>query len=112
METWIVWTTAAVNESALRRFAEAHGGYWNEVVGDEAVIERGDARVFVSSALNNDGNNVMPEDVARATAQMGYVPAAMVSMRIGHSNSSRELAAEVAARAIKEWGGFLDRNEA
>ena len=111
MQTWIVWTSRPVNERALRAFAEAFGGYWNEVVGDEAVIERGDARVFVSSALADDVENVIPDDVVRATAQMGDVPSSMVSLRIGHSNGSTQLAEEVATRALKDWGGCLDRNE-
>lgn len=111
MQTWIVWTTEAVTEAALRRFAEASGGYWNEVVGDEVVIERVDARVFVSSASTDDEDNVIADDLARATAQMGHSPTSMLSMRIGHASGSVRLAEDVAARAIREWGGILDRNE-
>jgi len=111
MQTWMIWTTEAVNDDALRRFAEANGGYWNDVVGDEVVIERGNARVFVSSALTDDETNVMPDDVARAASQIGRVPASMLSMRIGHVSGSTQLAEDIAARAVKEWGGFLDHNE-
>ena len=44
----------------------------------------------------------MPGNMARFKAQMGHVPAAMVSMRIGHANGSKQLEEEVAAQAIKE----------
>ena len=111
MQTRIVWTTQPVNDHALRRFAEAYGGYWNDVVGDEVVIERGVARVFVSSALADDETNVMPDDVARVASRIGQVPASMVSFRIGHANGSTRLAEDLATRAVKEWGGFWDRNE-
>lgn len=102
MQTWIVWTTQAVNENVLRWFAEACGGYWNEVVGDEAVLERGDARVFLSTADRDDEQNVMRDDVARASAQMGDDPASMLSIRIGHGAGSMELAEDIARRAVKE----------
>lgn len=101
-----------MDENALRRFAEGCGGYWNDAVGDEAVIERDDARVFIATALTNDAENVITDDLDRATARMGYAPRSMLSMRIGHATGSVPLAEDVAALAIREWGGFLDRNEA
>lgn len=112
MRTWILWTTKLVAEADLRHFASAEGGYWNDVVGDEAVVERGSARVFMSAARVDDEENVMRDDVTRAEAQMRALPAGVVFMRIGHAPGSTDLAEELSARAISKWGGFIDRNEA
>jgi hypothetical protein len=110
MLTWMIWTDAPVTNDALRQFTNANDGYWNEAVGDEGVIERGEARVFISTASATDQNNVMSDDLAFATSQMGSVPASMLSVRIGHSNGSIRLAEDIATKVISAWGGFLDRN--
>jgi hypothetical protein len=107
----MIWTETPINNDALRQFAEEHGGYWNEAVGDEAVIERGDARVFLSTASAADEDNVMPDDREFATSRLGRIPTSMVSIRIGHAPGSVPLAEETAVRAIAVWGGFLDQNE-
>lgn len=112
MQTWIVWTDAPVTDTELRRFAEKNGGYWNDAVGDEAVIERGNARVFMGTAMANDRSNVTAEDVDRATSKRGSTPVSMVSLTIGHAEGSSELAEDIARRVINAWGGLLDYNTA
>ena len=107
----MVWTVVPVTDAELRLFAEERGGYWNDAVGDEAVIERGNGRVFIGAALSTDRSNVTCEDVNRATSRMGTVPASMVAITIGHGAGSSDLAEEVAKQAIVRWGGFLDRND-
>lgn len=110
MLTWMIWTESPVTEAALRKFAEAESGYWNDTVGDEAIIERGEARVFISAAPTSDETNVFPDDVAFATSTLGRTPATVLWITVGHASGSLPLAEEVAAHAINLWGGFLDRN--
>ncbi len=110
MQTWIVWTIEPVTDTALRQFAEQEGGYWNDVIGGEAVIRRGDMSVFIAAAMTDDETNVMPEDVDRAAATMTRVPASMVSITFRSSEESSEVAEAIALRMINRWGGFLDRN--
>ncbi|MFZ2490163.1 MAG: hypothetical protein WA208_01630 [Thermoanaerobaculia bacterium] len=107
--TLLVWTDMPVQELALRAFAEGRGGYWNEVVGGEAVIERGNARVFI--AVTERAEEAFADDLDFAVSEMGSRPASMLSIRIGHAEGSVELAEEIAAESVANWGGFLDRNQ-
>jgi hypothetical protein len=109
MRTWMIWTENPVDESALRCFAESQGGRWNDALGDEAVIERGDGAIFIGVVPN--AADALPDDVEFATERLGAEPASMLSMRVGHGVDSIPLAESVAARAVTQWGGFLDRNE-
>jgi hypothetical protein len=106
MRTWMIWTVAPISDPALREFAALLGS--KDTVNDDAVIEDGGARVYISRADVDDQENVLIDDVEYATQELGFRPASMLSMRIGHD--ALALAETVAAMAIKRWGGLLDRN--
>lgn len=98
-----------MTESDLRLFAEDRGGYWNDVIGGEAVIERGNSRVFIG--VSEDADESLPDDLEYAVKQLGKKPASMLSVRIGHARGSLDLAEDVAGEAVRKWGGYVDRNE-
>ena len=52
-----------VTDETLRLFAERNGGYWNDVLGGEAIIPRGNACLYIAAAMTDDDGNVMPEDL-------------------------------------------------
>jgi hypothetical protein len=106
----MVWTEKPISTVSLRQFARDLGSTTSEV-NDDAVIERGEARVYISRADPSDQENVLPDDVEYAKKRMGTTPASMLSIRIGHGIGSVDLATDVAGRAVETWGGFLDENE-
>jgi hypothetical protein len=108
VRTLLVWTAERVTENDLRAFAETEGGYWNDVVGGEAVIERGTGRVFLAVDANAD--DALVEDFEYATKQLGSKPVSVVYVKIGHGESE-PLAEDVATRVVQRWRGFIDRNE-
>lgn len=109
MQTWLVWTTERVTEDALRDFAESEGGYWNDVVGGEAVIERGAGRVFV--AVDTDADDALVDDFEYPTRRLGSKPTSVVYLRIGHDRESMSIGEDVALKTVQRWRGFIDRNE-
>ena len=106
MRTWMVWTVSPITDGSLRDFAALFGSA--DYANDGAVIERGEARVYISHADVDDEENVLRDDVEYATRELGVRPASMLSMRIGHD--ALDLAEAVGAMAIEKWGGLVDRN--
>lgn len=64
MRVWMIWTRGEITNEALNDIVSTLQGYWKDEGGREAVIERGDARVFVSAS--SDLSDAYAEDVQLA----------------------------------------------
>lgn len=110
MENIGVVTPSVVDPLELRQLVEELGGYWNEEPTlDQGVIERRNARIYVSLAANFL-SEYDPEDLASVRNALGVEPQSAVDIHIGHGTGSTDLAEDFARMVIDRWGGVIDWN--
>ncbi|HEV7923209.1 MAG TPA: hypothetical protein VGR02_20700 [Thermoanaerobaculia bacterium] len=105
----MIWMRGEITNEALIDMVSTLQGYWKDEGGREAVIERGDARVFVSAS--SDLSDAYQEDVQLAAEQLQQVPKGVVWINVGHGSGSDVLAQKVATMILNRWAGVLDRDE-
>lgn len=108
MENWVIWSDATITDGMLRDFVTTRGGRWQKDPVQEGILERGDARVFLTKS---PAASLQPEDFRQGERRLGKTPETLISIHIGHGAGSKELAKETAEMVLQAWPGVLDENE-
>jgi hypothetical protein len=108
MKNLLIVTPTPITKKMVQEFVQERGGYWNDdPTLDQGVIDRQEARVFISyvSDLTID---YAPDELSILEKHLEAKPLSAIDIHIGHGAESEALAQAVSQDIVSRWRGFID----